>query len=86
LAEQFSGSYGSVYKKKIGNTPIAIKSIKITERNFDNTFSEAVKEYFLLMIAASLRIGPTLVNLYGFNLVIFRDSLVFTMEFCEMKS
>jgi serine/threonine protein kinase len=37
----------------------------------------------LVHIAAALGVGPSNSCLYGFDLVAFRDEIVFCMEFCE---
>lgn len=44
-----------------------------------------VKEYFLLAIASVLKAGPALVKIFGFDLLIFRDEICFSMEYCEME-
>jgi hypothetical protein len=42
-----------------------------------------IKECLLVHIAAALEVGPLKSSLFGFDLVAFRDEIVFCMEFCE---
>jgi serine/threonine protein kinase len=38
-----------------------------------------------LAVAAALKAGPALTNIFGFNLLIFREEVCFSMEYCEME-
>ena len=32
-----------------------------------------------------IKAGPALVNIFGFDILIFRDEICFSMEYCEME-
>jgi serine/threonine protein kinase len=36
------------------------------------------------MIASALRIGPKVIKTFGFDIVVYRECLCFSMEFCDM--
>lgn len=38
----------------------------------------------LLSISAVLKVGPALRNIFGFDLLVFRDEVCFGMQYCEM--
>jgi serine/threonine protein kinase len=60
-----------------------IKCINITEENFETGFARVVKEFCLLKVAAILKVGPQLSNLFGFDIVVFKDCAEFCMEQCR---
>lgn len=66
--------------------PYAIKTIKFIETAFENTFKELIKEYFLLKIASALRIGPSIGNIFDFNIIVYWNCFDFSMEFCYGES
>jgi serine/threonine protein kinase len=68
----------------MGDSSMAIKCINIIEVNFEIQFREVIKEYLFLAIASALGIAPKVVNIFGFDILLFRDAFVFTMEFCEI--
>lgn len=76
------GGFGFVYKYYDRNPPIAIKSINFRYDDFKITLRETIREYLFLMIASSLKIGPSLIRPFGFDILIFRESFVFSMELC----
>ena len=43
----------------------------------------SLKECLLIHIAAALEVGPHKSAVFGFDLVAFRDEIVFCMEFCD---
>jgi hypothetical protein len=59
---------------------IVIKCIKIPKGNFATIFPRVIKEFCLLKIAAILKIGPQLSNIFGFDIVVFNDCAEFCME------
>lgn len=55
----------------------------IREALFELALMGCLKECLLVHIAAALEVGPLKSSLFGFDLVAFRDEIVFCMEFCE---
>jgi serine/threonine protein kinase len=39
-----------------------------------------------LAIASAIKAGPQLIKFFGFDIIVFKDSLVFSMEFCDMSN
>ena len=79
-----SGAFGEIYEA-YGNdkSKVAIKRIEIKEIKFEQTLYSVMRELFLLNIASALGIGPKMRKIYGFDLVIYRNTIEFSMEFCE---
>ena len=42
-----------------------------------------MKEYAFLKIAAVLEVGPQIMPIFGFDLLVFEDCIEFSMEKCE---
>jgi hypothetical protein len=59
-----------------------IKCINIPESHFAAAFPRVIKEFCLLKIAAILNVGPQLNNIFGFDIVVFKDCAEFCMERC----
>jgi hypothetical protein len=47
-----------------------------------DTFGKALKEFVLYKIASGAGVGPKLSRYCGFDLVVFRDCIEFSMEKC----
>jgi serine/threonine protein kinase len=44
---------------------------------------DVMKELFILRVASALRIGPRFDNIYGFDIILYRNAIEFSMEFCD---
>jgi hypothetical protein len=76
------GVYGIVYEANhpfSNNESVAIKQIKYG-RYSHITIENAVKEYAMIKLLAALEVGPPLVRIFGFDLVITPSHIVFSME------
>jgi serine/threonine protein kinase len=78
-----SGGYGHIYKITHEGNTYALKCLTYAENNFQTIFSNTVMEYFLLKVASILEVGPSMSSPFGFDLVIYRNCIEFTMEFCK---
>ena len=45
--------------------------------------NKAIKEYTILKICSSLGCGPRTRNTFGFDLIVYDDSVIFCMEMCQ---
>lgn len=83
-AKGTKGSYGSVHLASLGNREFAVKCLPLRKGGvLDPSMAMALREVTLMKIAAALRVGPDVGGFLGFDLVAFRDSVVFAMEKCE---
>ena len=46
-------------------------------------FEEVYREYFLFCMADSLEVGPKMLRLFGYDIVVSRDFAYFSMEKCN---
>ncbi len=50
---------------------------------YESVLKQSLLEYLLLNIAAAINAGPQIVKIFGFDLLVFKDSIVFSMEYCN---
>lgn len=48
--------------------------------------NQVIKEYAIMKICSSLKCAPFLNKIFGFDLVVYDDSIMFTMEKCKSIS
>ena len=51
------------------------------DRNFD--IDIILKEVFMLKLASTLGVGPQFENIYGYDVIITKDTVEFAMEYCS---
>ena len=81
-----SGNYGKVYQADINYVSFAIKSQTITSQDrahLNSSIDEIIKEICFYKIASSLRFGPAYHRIFGFDILLFDDSIEFAMEVCD---
>lgn len=71
-----------MYRIKHDNWVLALKCISFKEENFATVFKNTLAEYFVMKIASILEVGPMIKPPFGFDIIIYRNCLEFTMEFC----
>ena len=62
-----------------------IKSQNISEEgsaDLGEEVDDTLKEYFAYKIASTLEYGPKLFKIFGFDIICFKNSVEFSMEFC----
>jgi len=81
------GSYGKIYQSKINDSNVAIKSIeylnefssmekpKINHKGRSETISKIIFEYCLYKLLSVLEIGPKMINIFGFDLLICKNTI-----------
>lgn len=57
--------------------------IKFDEENFFTSIKNVYKEYFIAMIASQLKVGPKIIDLFGYGIVHLKNFSLFGMELCE---
>jgi serine/threonine protein kinase len=81
------GEYGRAYLLKSTKGEVVVKSISLS-LNIDfkkrrEMLAQMLKEYSIAKICEALGCGPTLPRAFGFDLLIFRNSIEFAMEKCS---
>ena len=51
--------------------------------NSNEELYEIYKEYFMCSIASILRVGPKIHNLFGYDIIVTKNSAFFAMELCQ---
>lgn len=81
-----AGRFGNVYRIPFYGIEIAIKSFSLAELNqeqIQTKISLAIEEYCITKICDALECGPSVIQPFGFDLIIFNDRIEFAMEKCE---
>ena len=83
-----SGSYGKVYRTHLYCKNFTIKSQLITSEDrayLNSSIDEILREICFYKIASLLEIGPAYRQIFGFDILLFDDSIEFAMEMCEQN-
>jgi hypothetical protein len=83
IPDCFKGSFSAIYRAWSKGSSVAIKSNKIDETNFSNIFTNTLQEYIVFKIIEQFEAGPAMKNYLGFDLLIYDDTIEFSMEFCS---
>lgn len=90
------GAMGQIFAALMKDgTQFIIKSIKYVQREQDDaprdekenfriqrSLGQAIKEYCINKLCSALEIGPRVLTQFGFDLIIFRKTVEFTIEHC----
>ena len=57
--------------------------IKFEYENYFTSLRKIYREYFIAKMASNLRVGPEIVDLFGFQIVLLKNYALFAMEYCE---
>jgi len=63
-------TFATIFKFRTDNNRAVIKCFEFTEESTDNKIANAIKEYCLMKIASILKIGPKIIKIFGFDLVV----------------
>jgi hypothetical protein len=77
------GNFGRVYYCTFFDEDIALKILPFTDLvHMSYYINKAMKEYAIMKICSGLGCAPYLNNSLGFDLIVYDDSVMFSMEKC----
>jgi hypothetical protein len=76
------GAYAKVYQLGIGDESFVIKAHFFTPGQGAKTIRNVVQEYSITKLSSLLECGPSVGKFTGFDLIIFNNSVEFSMEEC----
>lgn len=82
------GSYSSIYEYELEGQIFAVKSVNYSMqgRTYDHkerTLQKVIIEYSLSKLFCCLKMGPKILPTLGFDLIIYKNNVEFSMESCK---
>ena len=79
-----NGTYGTIYSVTLSRQLYAIKRV-LFKKEFilDEELEKVYSEYFLCTIASILKAGPKMESIFGYDIIVTRNSAFFAMELCQ---
>ena len=85
IEKSHCGNFSTVYHTKHGGKDVAIKCTAFRNKTFQKVFRDTLLEYLVFLMAARLKCGPAMPRLFAFDLLVFRNCIEFSMEFCSHR-
>jgi hypothetical protein len=74
-----------VYHFKDHSKNIAVKCNSYTNKTFLKVFRDTLLEYLAFEIIARLESGPKMPKVFDFDLLVYKNCIEFSMEFCRHR-
>ena len=85
IEKSHKGNFSTVYHARHKNEDIAVKCTAFRNKTFQKVFRDTLLEYLVFQMAAKLDCGPAMPKIFAFDMVIFKNCIEFTMEFCNHR-